>query len=346
MSVSVGILSIGDMGLGIARLLQAHAYRVLTVAAGRRYDPDPLSICVPTNNDSSQDTLDRIRSAAIEDLPSDQDLVVQSDYILSIVPPRDALATARRIADACQLPDTTAKRAERLGSGSDGATATPYFFDLNATSPRLAREIASLFSRSPSDGQILCHFLDGGIIGGPPVQDAATQTWKKPSLVLSGSVDLPPTFASLAETLNMKLVSSKIGSASTLKLTFAALTKGLTALSILSFSTAQAEDVLPELLQHLDKYSPHTAALSRKGVTGMPPKAYRWVEEMRGIGEAFDTEGHWQGLGGSVYDAFAEVYRTVAEETILGEERIGKRRRGTTAEDVAEILARRNRIQQ
>ncbi|KAL1980360.1 hypothetical protein VTN96DRAFT_4231 [Rasamsonia emersonii] len=326
MPVSVGILSIGDMGLGIARLLQAHAYRVLTVAAGR-----------------SQDTLDRIRSAAIEDLPSDQDLVIQSDYILSIVPPRDALATARRIADACQLPDTTAKRAERLGSNPEGATAKPYFFDLNATSPRLAREIASLFSKSPSDGQVLCHFLDGGIIGGPPVQDAATQTWKKPSLVLSGSVDLPPTFASLSETLNMKLVSPKIGSASTLKLTFAALTKGLTALSILSFSTAQAEDLLPELLQHLDEYSPHTAALSKKGVTGMPPKAYRWVEEMRGIGEAFDTEGHWHGLGRSVYDAFAEVYRTVAEETILGEEKVGKRSRGKTAEDVAEILAERNR---
>lgn len=38
MAVSVGILSIGDMGLGIARLLKAHAYRVLTVGAGRRQE--------------------------------------------------------------------------------------------------------------------------------------------------------------------------------------------------------------------------------------------------------------------------------------------------------------------
>lgn len=35
--VSVGILSIGDMGLGVARLLKAHDYRVLTVGLGRRY---------------------------------------------------------------------------------------------------------------------------------------------------------------------------------------------------------------------------------------------------------------------------------------------------------------------
>lgn len=37
MMVSVGILSIGDMGMGIARLLMANSYRVLTVGAGRRY---------------------------------------------------------------------------------------------------------------------------------------------------------------------------------------------------------------------------------------------------------------------------------------------------------------------
>ena len=33
---AVGILSIGDMGGGIARLLMAHGYTVLTSTAGRR----------------------------------------------------------------------------------------------------------------------------------------------------------------------------------------------------------------------------------------------------------------------------------------------------------------------
>lgn len=35
--VFVGILSIGEMGLGIAQLLKSHGYRVLTVGEGRRY---------------------------------------------------------------------------------------------------------------------------------------------------------------------------------------------------------------------------------------------------------------------------------------------------------------------
>ncbi|GAD94979.1 conserved hypothetical protein [Paecilomyces variotii No. 5] len=315
------------MGLGVAKLLKAHDYRVLTVGLGR-----------------SEDTLARIRSAAIESLPSDQELVVQSDYILSIVPPRDALATARRISEACQLPDTAAQRVRIPDLDGLKTRRKPYYFDLNAISPRLTREVGSLLAKGQGDDDegTLCHFIDGGIIGGPPSQDPGTKAWKKPSIVISGSVDLPPSFHSLSEILNMKLVSPTIGSASTLKLSFAALTKGLTALSILSFSTAQKESVLPELLEHLQQYSPATASLTAKGITGMPPKAYRWVEEMRAIGEAFDTEGDWHGLGESVYGAFAEVYRTVAEDTILGEEKIGKRNRGTTAEDVSDILARRS----
>ncbi|KAH8700916.1 6-phosphogluconate dehydrogenase [Talaromyces proteolyticus] len=317
MAVSVGILSIGDMGLGIARLLQAHSYRVLTVTAGR-----------------SQDTINRIKAASIEALSTDQDLVVQSDYILSIVPPRDALATAQRVVEATQHVDTLRRRSER-----ESASKKPYFFDLNAISPRSAREIAALFSPTTSEDDTIAYFLDGGIIGGPPSLDAVGQTWKKPSLVLSGSVPLPGTFAALAETLNMKIVGPKIGSASALKLSFASLTKGLTALTVLSFSTAHSEAVLPELLEHLNEYSPKTAALSTGGIAAMPPKAYRWVEEMRGIGEAFDTEGHWDGVGSSVYGAFAEIYRGIAEDTILGQEKVGQRRRGTTAEDVAAIVA-------
>lgn len=288
--------------------------------------------------------MDRIQAASIEALSTDQDLVIEADYILSVVPPRDSLATARRIIDATLLGDTTTKRSKR-----EGAPEKVYFFDLNATSPRLMRDVESLIptpshTNTPIAEKSIIHFIDGGIIGGPPFYVKADEKWKKPSIVISGSVeDSPPNFATLVETLNMKVVGPKIGSASALKLSFASLTKGLTALSLLSFSTAQSESVLPQLLEHLNEYSPKTAALTTAGATSMPPKAYRWVEEMRSIGEAFDTEGHWGGVGSSVYNAFAEIYRRVAEDTILGEEKIGKRERGQSAEDVAEILSRANR---
>lgn len=290
----------------------------------------------------SQDTLDRIKAASIEALPTDQDLAIQSDYIFSVVPPRDSLATARRIFEALQLPDTLSKRAQLRQSGSQKL----HFFDLNATAPRLMREIDDLFASLSEPGQkeATVQFLDGGIIGGPPSYNEGNQAWKRPSIVVSGPVEgLPSTFPSLLSTLNMKVVGPKIGSASALKLSFASLTKGLTALSLLSFTTAQSEGVLPDLLEHLNEYSPKTGALATGGAVSMPPKAYRWVEEMRAIGEAFDSEGHWGGLGSDVFDSFAEVYRRVAEETVLGEEKIGRRQRGKEVEDVAEILAQANR---
>lgn len=65
----------------------------------------------------------------------------------------------------------------------------------------------------------------------------------------------------------------------------------------------------------------------------MPPKAYRWVDEMKEIGDTFSKSG---GLaaGGDVMGGVAEVYRVVAEETVLGSERVGKRKRGVTVEDL------------
>lgn len=121
---------------------------------------------------------------------------------------------------------------------------------------------------------------------------------------------------------------------------FASLTKGLTALSVLSFTTAHTAGVLPQLQQHLEEYSPHTLALVNFGLPGMPPKAYRWVDEMRQIGETFTEEGgfnHGVG-GGQIYEGIADIYKFIADDTILGEERVEKRKRGTTAEDVAECI--------
>ena len=69
----------------------------------------------------------------------------------------------------------------------------------------------------------------------------------------------------------------------------------------------------------------------------MPPKAYRWVDEMREIGQTFRSSGGFQS-GGKLFDEVAEMYRFVAEDTVLGDERVGKRKRGQTAEDVAEAI--------
>ena len=45
------------------------------------------------------------------------------------------------------------------------------------------------------------------------------------------------------------------------------------------------------------------------------------------------------GFDPTIFLGAAEVFRTVAQDTVLGDENIGKRKRGTTAEDVASAIA-------
>lgn len=389
---TVGILSIGDMGMGVARLLRHHDHTVYTVATGRRqvYSPDtrPGDIELFAELPSSPHTLERIKSSQIIALESDEQLVAEADIILSIVPPRDAIATARRALEACRSQTAIKRRSERKGTAATSHTPSLTYIDLNAISPKSAKSIAAMFSTpmspalprrlsitrtfsftsrkdsEPELDPIPINFLDGGIIGGPPSlrQD---QTWKRPSVVMSGprlSELLSPSFIEL---LNIKILGPKIGPASALKACFASLTKGMTALSILSFTTAHTCGVLKELQEHLAEFSPNSLALVKGSLVSMPPKAYRWVDEMRQINETFVEEGgfssavlspfHETGNNGhqhhnlapnstngknatGVFEGIAEIYNLVANDTILGEERIEKRKRGTDPEDVAECI--------
>jgi len=233
---NVGILSIGSMGFGIAKLLQAHNFRVFTNVANR-----------------SSATQKRASSASIELVDTDTELVAQCDYILSIVPPRDAVITAGRIISA--LNSTPAPRPT--------SSHPLYFLDLNAISPSTARAIAASFeSQTPA-----LRFVDGGILGGPPSL-AADSTWKRPGIPISGPHALstaPASGTQLADTLNTQHVSPTIGSASGLKCCFAALNKGIAALALQSFSTASSLDVLPHMQKYLEEYTPAVGQLAARG---------------------------------------------------------------------------------
>ncbi|KAF2399688.1 6-phosphogluconate dehydrogenase C-terminal domain-like protein [Trichodelitschia bisporula] len=308
----VGIISIGEMGLGVAKLLTANGFAVLTNIEGR-----------------SSATRARAESAKISLVPTDAALVEGSDYIISIVPPRDAAATAERIISA------------------HAALAQPpsplYFLDLNAVSPGSANKIASAFAeRAPA-----IRFVDGGIIGGPPralkAADGSSDApkWYLPSIVLSGPyvlAEAPKAGSTLASVLNTKNVGGEVGLASGLKCCYASLSKGFTALAIQSFSTAARLGVLEQLQAHLGEAKKNQITNS---LQGMPPKAGRWVEEMHEIGKTFREAGGWghaDGTDPSVFDEIALVYRFIAEGSELGKEQSGNRVRGTTVDDVVKAI--------
>lgn len=96
--------------------------------------------------------------------------------------------------------------------------------------------------------------------------------------------------------------------------------------------------MLPELQTQLGLISPGVKERAEKGLVSMPPKAYRWVDEMRQIGETFEIEGGF-GEGMNVFEGIGDLYALVAEGTILGDEKTEGRVRGRTAEDVAVCVA-------
>jgi len=239
------------------------------------------------------------------------------------VPPAESLNIAKRIVTVSSSPDFLARQKPL------------YYLDLNAISPRSAHEIDDLFAKNTPN----IRFIDGGIIGGPPKLKEDGR-WMKPSVVVSGPHRLSnatPSGQHLAETLYLKHINDMIGSATGLKMCFASLSKGFTALAIQSLTTAHNLNVMPELIAHLEEFNPG-ARKSIESTTRMPPKAYRWVKEMEEIADTFERDGGFKETE-SIFRPIAEVYNLVAHGTDLGHEKTEDRKRGQTTQDVAVLMS-------
>lgn len=318
---TVAIISIGDMGVGIARMLLANNFRVITNCSERRLVSHQSELERKIDRSDSPATQERAAKNNIELSGSDGEMCDAADYVLSIVPPKDAVATAERIAKA--FKSRTRKRSHPL-----------CYIDLNAISPRSARGIHDLlFKLSPE-----IKYIDGGIMGGPPKQQT-DGSFQRPSIAVSGPhklVDIEPNGAQLQNTLNVRHVNETIGSATGLKMCFASLSKGFTALAIQSYTTAKNLGVLDDLKAELDGYMPGVRGRAEKGMTGMPPKAYRWINEMEQIAETHEADGGFRSEE-SIFRSIAQVYDLV-KESELGKEVTESRVHGQTAEDVAVLM--------
>jgi hypothetical protein len=139
---------------------------------------------------------------------------------------------------------------------------------------------------------------------------------------------------------------------------FASLGKGYAAVAVQAVATASRLGVLPDFTDALRQLAPGNLDRVERAVVGMAPKAYRWVREMEEISETHAGissrlsglergKGEGEGEGEEdfgfnpefIFRGAADVFRIVAEDTVLGQERVGTRNRGTTLEDVAEAVA-------
>ena len=289
-SDTIAILSPGEMGHAIGRVLVNHGFRVVTSLAGR-----------------SRRTADLSQAAGIEDVGNLDCLVDQADIVLSIMP-------------SAAAPVVAAEVANRLS----GRGRTLTFVECNAIAPQTVREIEGTISGA---GGLL---VDVGIIGGPP-----TDTYQ-PRLYASGPhVD---SFLRLKSSgLDIRPIGSEIGQASGMKMCYAALTKGLSALGTEIMVAAAKLDLIDSLHEELRGSQAALFDWLDKGIPGMPPKSRRWVSEMEEIAA---TLGHL-GLSSGYHLAAADLYRRVGETRLAQESPESRDKTRTMRGAIEEMVASR-----
>ena len=266
-------------------------------------------LTVTTNlADRSDRTRALARAAGIVDAGDDVKAVDGADVLFSILPPSLALELAQRLASSLAL-----------------ARSKPVYVDLNAIAPASAVEVGEVIEG------IGVPFVDGGIIGGPP----KSASGMGPRLYVSGHEDDVGRVMELRKFgLDMRAVPGGVGAASALKMSYAAVTKGLTALAIQSLASAKAYGVDKELDAEMVASLRMLRERFDRSLPDMAPKAYRWIGEMEEIARTFADVG----LDPQIFMGAAETYRLVAG-TQLGKETPEKRTIGFTSDEVSEIIA-------
>ena len=153
------------------------------------------------------------------------------------------------------------------------------------------------------------NFIDAGIIGGPPV--AGTQDPARgPRFYASGrDAYLLTRLGSFG--LDIAVLDGPIGDASGLKLAYAGLTKGFTALCATMLGAAEREGVIDALRAELARTQPNFLKYLDHFVPAMRPKAYRFVDEMRQIAEFVGSPDE----GATIYEGAALLYQRIAKSS-------------------------------
>ena len=286
-AITIAILSPGDMGHGIGRVLREGGARVITCLRGR-----------------SQRTRSLAEGAGIAEVP-DLDTVTQlADIILSIMVPGKAATLASELAAALQR-----------------TAAHPVIVDCNAIAPATAQTIAATIEEHGG------RFIDAGIIGIPPVNGSSG-----PRLYVSGH-NASDLLILRDYGIDVRVVGDEVGQASGLKMCYASVTKGFTALATIQQTAAMALGLSEQLNSELAVSNPALLAWMEAMVASMPPKAYRWVGEMKEIAATFDLLG----LPPRMMLGAADLYALTAA-TSLGTEVPESRASGESMNAVARIL--------
>src|SRR6266849_5088071 len=222
---------------------------------------------------------ERARAAGMVAMADEHALLAGADFFLSILPPGEAEPLARRLAPTLAALDRK-----------------PVCLDCNAVSPQTAIRIGEIIAPTGA------HFVDAGIIGGPP-----RAGYKGPSIYASGE-HVREALPLRDWGINLRAIEGPIGAASAVKMSYAGITKGTTAIAAAMLLGAARFGCGEALIAELSKSQPEMLKRMRGSIPTMYDKAYRWVGEMEEISDFLEKNAPSH----DIYAAIARLYGYLA----------------------------------
>lgn len=242
--------------------------------------------------------------AKIEDVGSLKNLVIEADLILSVLVPSAATEAAEQIAPIIR------------------AVGKPLLYvDANAIAPDRVKRIGQIITEA--GGQ----FVDASIIGPPPRVPDQTR-------IYASGTHANQLLPLRDYGLDIRVIGDEIGQASGLKMCYAALTKGLTAIGTELLIAAHELGLDAPLEAELTNSQSGLLNHLSRTIPGMTPKAHRWIGGMEEIADTFKSLG----LTEYIFQGAADIYRLV-KDTSLGKETPEERDRDRSLSQVITTLA-------
>ncbi len=242
-------------------------------------------------------------AAGIRDVPDLDALVRDADLILAILVPDQAVALAGQVAEVMT----------RTGS-------SPAYADCNAISPDSARKIDGIITGAGG------RFIDAGIIGGPPGDREKTRFYASgPHEDILAQLD--------GHGILVRPLGGEVGRASGIKMCYASVTKGTSALHAAALIAAEVMGLRDDLLVEFEE-SQAQRLKAMGGINSLSAKAFRWIGEMQEIAATYDKAGVSPGF----HEGAEHVFRLIAESPI-GHERPETVDRNRTLEETVAIFA-------
>ncbi|MFN0162779.1 MAG: DUF1932 domain-containing protein [Burkholderiales bacterium] len=261
MTTVVAVIAAGEMGSVIGGRMALNGARVLTSLSGRG-------------------AKSAARAARMGMVDAADATVAGAEYLLSVVPPGDAMGLAQRLLPALRASATK-----------------PVYVDCNAKSLETSAAIGELVAASGA------RYVDACIIGHPGEPEKPG-----PAVYLSG--EHPSDLAALAALgLRMRSTGSAAGSASALKMAYAGLNKGLTGLAAAMAIAATRSGAARAMIEEMSASQPQLLAHVCRTLPDMYSKAYRWDFEMQEVARFAGADKELAQLYGGMAALFARLGR-------------------------------------